>query len=70
MSALKARVIEQGREAPRGRIGKDVDLEWEAYLQAHNHAERLGLLDHDQELHDFLDAKLGDFEKTHEAGIA
>jgi hypothetical protein len=65
MSGLKVRAIERGREAPRGHIVKDVDLEWEAYLQAHNHAERLGLLAHDQELHDFLDAKLGDFEKAH-----
>ena len=65
MSGLKPRAIERGRAAPRGRIGKDVDLEWEAYLQAHNHAERLGLLIHDQELHEFFDAKLGDFERAH-----
>ena len=65
MAGLKVRAIERGREAPRGRIGKGVDLEWEAYLQAHTHAERLGLLAHDHELHNFLDAKLGDFEKAH-----
>ena len=62
---LNVDLIEQGRETGRGGIPVGVDLEWEAYLQTHEHAERLGLLAHDQELHDFLDAKLGEFEKAH-----
>ena len=55
---LRPRRIERGREAPRGGIEKKDDLVWEAYLQTHNHAESLGLLELDPELHEFLDERL------------
>lgn len=59
---MKVRAIEVGREVPRGGIEKQDDLEWEGYLQIHNHAERTGLLSHDEGLHNYLDAKLAVFE--------
>ena len=55
-------LIEQGRETERGKIPVDVDLRWESYLQTHNFAERLGLLEEDPELHDYLNGRLGEFE--------
>lgn len=63
--SLRPRRIERGRQAPRGGIVREGDLEWEAYLQVHNHAEGLGLLAHDQELHGFLDRRLAVFEERY-----
>ena len=62
---LKRRTIEAGRLIPRGGIDRRDDLEWEAYLQAHDYAEGLGLLAHDQELHEHLNAHLAIFEKKY-----
>ena len=61
-----AEVIERNRQTHRGRIGKVDDLEWEAYLQAHNFAEEIGLLAHDEGLHSYLDAKLAVLEKKYD----
>ncbi len=57
--------IERNRQTHRGRIEKLDDLEWEAYLQARNFAEEIGLLAHDEGLHSFLDAKLAVFEEKY-----
>ena len=63
--SLRPRRIERDRQAPRGGIERGDDLEWEAYLQAHNHAEGLGLLAHDPELHGFLDGRLASLEERY-----
>ena len=65
--ALKRKAIEEGRQTPRGGIERRDDLEWEAYLQTHNCAETLGLLNHDRELHKFLDGRLAAFEEKYGA---
>lgn len=66
--ALNVKAIEVGRETRRGRISEADDLEWEAYLQAHNKAETLGLLAHDSILHAHLDEKLAIFEEKYGVG--
>ena len=62
---LNAELIEEGRQTERGDIPTGVDLSWEAYLQFHNFAERLGLLEEDAKLHRHLDSKLARFEKRY-----
>ena len=57
--------IERDRQTPRGDIRVEDDLLWEAYLQVHNHAERLGLLKEDKDLHDLLDERLRVFEERY-----
>ncbi len=66
---MKTQAIETGRLTPRGGIQRQHDLEWEGYLQVHDQAERLGLLSYDEELHDFLDARLAVFEERYEVAV-
>ena len=62
---LNTGLINEGRETERGDIPVDVDLCWEAYLQFHNFAERLGLLQEDAKLHRYLDKRLAGFEERY-----
>jgi hypothetical protein len=61
--------IEANRMTKQGLIEKQDDLEWEAYLQLHNLAEELGLLEHDKELIAYLNKKLAHFEEKYEVII-
>lgn len=61
--------IEDGRQTQRGRLDKQDDLEWEAYLQIHESAERLGLLTYDNKLHNYLNEKLAMFEDKYNVSI-
>lgn len=67
---LNVDLIERGRETERGEIPADVDLRWEALLQTHNFAEKLGLLEEDAKLHRYLDKQLAGFEKRYAGEVA
>lgn len=60
---LNGKVIEAGRECPRGVLLLDVDRRWEAYLQLHCRAQDMGVLGQDSELHALIDKRLGFFEQ-------
>ncbi len=62
---MNAKEIEKNRQIRQGNIAKKDDLQWEGYLQIHELAETLGLLDHDSKLHDYLNTKLAFFEEKY-----
>ena len=60
---LNRGLIEEGRISPVVKaLPRTQELEWEAYLQVHDFAERLGLTGRDEMLHDLLDDRLRDYE--------